>query len=92
MVAWTRILVAAGLLALAADCSSPTTTDPHLPVGALVVACPANVTVSGASGTGQVVTYPSPTQEPIQVLALLARPQNVPTSAPMRFRQARGSR
>jgi lysophospholipase L1-like esterase len=61
MFAWTRILIAAGLLALAADCSSPTTTDPPSPVGALVVACPANVTVSGASGTGQAVTYPSPT-------------------------------
>jgi lysophospholipase L1-like esterase len=59
MVAWTRILIAAGLVALAADCSSPTSTDPITPVGAPVVACPANVTVTSASA-GQTVTYPSP--------------------------------
>ncbi len=35
MVAWTRIVIAAGLVALAADCSSPTTTDPPSPVGPL---------------------------------------------------------
>jgi lysophospholipase L1-like esterase len=61
MVAWTRILLAVGLVALVADCSNPTAGDPPPPVGPLVVSCPANVTVSGASGTGQTVAYSSPT-------------------------------
>lgn len=60
MVAWTRLLSAAGLVALVAGCSNPTTGDPT-PVGPPVVSCPLSVTVSGASGAGQVVTYPSPT-------------------------------
>lgn len=61
MVAWTRILIAVGLVALVAGCSDPTAADPPTPVGALVVSCPASFTVSGASGAGQAVTYPSPT-------------------------------
>jgi len=60
MVAWTRLLIAVGFVALVAGCSTPTSVDPP-PVGPPVVSCPSNVTVTGASGTGQVVTYPSPT-------------------------------
>jgi lysophospholipase L1-like esterase len=60
MFAWTRLLIAAGLVALVAGCSNPTTGDPPPPVGPPVVSCPANVTVTGASGAGQPVTYASP--------------------------------
>src|SRR5579864_1204699 len=60
MVAWTRLPIAVGFVALVAGCSTPTSVDPP-PVGPPVVSCPSNVTVTGASGTGQVVTYPSPT-------------------------------
>ncbi len=60
MVAWTRILIAAGLVALVAGCSNPTTADPPSPVGTLAVSCPASVTVTGASSSGQAVTYASP--------------------------------
>jgi lysophospholipase L1-like esterase len=59
MVAWTRLLIVAGLVALVADCGSPTTVDPP-PVGPPMVTCPANVTVSGASSAGQAVTYTGP--------------------------------
>jgi len=59
MVAWTRLLIAAGLVALVAGCSNPATGDP-VPVGPPTVSCPANVAVSGASGVGQAVTYASP--------------------------------
>ena len=60
MVAWTRIPIAAGLVALVAGCSDPTTADPPSPVGTLAVSCPASVTVTGASSSGQAVTYASP--------------------------------
>jgi lysophospholipase L1-like esterase len=59
MYARTRILIAAGLVALVADCSSPTSVDPP-PVGPPMASCPANITVSGASSTGQTVTYTGP--------------------------------
>jgi lysophospholipase L1-like esterase len=59
MFARTRILIAAGLVALGAACSNPTTGDPPPPVGPPMVTCPANVTVTSASA-GQAVTYASP--------------------------------
>jgi lysophospholipase L1-like esterase len=58
MVAWTRLLIAAGLVALVAGCSNPAGGDP-VPVGPPEVTCPANVTVKGTSA-GQAVTYASP--------------------------------
>jgi lysophospholipase L1-like esterase len=59
MFARTRILIAAGLVALVAGCSNPTTSDPPPPVGPPMVTCPANLTVTSASA-GQAVTYVSP--------------------------------
>jgi lysophospholipase L1-like esterase len=57
MLARTRLLIAGGLVALVADCGSPTSVDPP-PVGPPMVTCPANVSVSASAG--QTVNYASP--------------------------------
>ena len=62
MLVRTRSLIAVVILSLIAGCGSPTMcTDCMGGVGSPEIVCPADVTLNGAPGTGQAVTYAGPT-------------------------------
>ena len=62
MLVRTRAPVAVVVLTLIAGCDSPTTcTGVCMGNGAVEIACPSDVTVSGVPAGGQTVTYSSPT-------------------------------